>query len=195
MSEVANIFDSGPISLIARVKDKIGVWGSPAAKYIPLRVEYVDNFPASDPFVVDMCFQGGVFNPLPANGQLTKSAPLILQINALELYHFRWEPIDPWCEGQLFEDGAMPKYNGYGGQGRTSIFTRLYDQWLSTTTFFVLGKDNNVNINAVNTTGGAQNSARFQFFGFRYLLSDKNPETGQPWTCDGPITYLPAQGR
>jgi hypothetical protein len=193
MSTVANIYDNGPISPIARVNEKIAAYID--TKYVPYRIKYIEGIPPSSPFVVDLCLAAlqGVYTPIAANGTLTVVAPQVLQLNALEMLHLRWEPLDD-VEGLLYEQGAAPRYNAYGAQARVNLFTRRYDPWLATTTFFVVGKNRDVKINAVNPRGVAQPMARFQFWGIRYILSDVE-ENNSPVSIDGPITLLPAQGR
>lgn len=189
MGTVANIYDSGPISPIARIHDNIAIWTE--NKYLPYRIEWMEGVPASSPWVVDLCFPppAGPFTALPANGQIAKTAIALFQQNKNELVHFRWEPIDD-VEGGLWELGTVNRYSPKGGAARVTPFTGDRDPWLATTTFFILGINKDIQLGCYNPQAVAQFVARFSFFGYRYVLSEQLPDSA----LNGPITFLPAQG-
>jgi hypothetical protein len=184
--EVANIYDNGPISPVARIKDKIAVWTE--KKYIPYQIDFIEPIPSSSPYTIDMVTVGGV-NNIPGAGQVAKSVVAVLQTNDKELLHLRWEPVDD-VEGAIWQLGNMARFAPRGGQARVSLFTHLRDPWLATTTFFILGRDKDINLGAFNPQAVAQATARFAFWGYRYVLT--GPMSDQ--ALSQPITYLPAQG-
>ena len=186
MSTVANIYDNGPISPIARINDNIACWTE--QKYLPYKILWIEGIPQSSPFTIDLVALAGVA-VIAANGQMQKQVVAVLQMNDKELLHLRWEPIDD-VQGGLWQLANQSRYNPRGGQARVDIFTSERDPWLATTTFFILGKDKDINIGAWNPWGVAQPTARFRFWGFRYIL-DPLPASA----LSQPITYLPTQGR
>lgn len=187
MSTVANLYDNGPISPIARIQDNIAVW-TEKGEYFPFKILFIEGIPESLPFRIDMVQIAGATN-IPANGVVAKAVVAVLQMNALELLHLRWEPQDD-VEGALWQLGNQARYAPRGGAARVSLQTADRDPWLATTTFYILGKDKDVNIGAFNPWGVAQPTARFDFWGYRYILTEL-PKAA----LLGPITWLPAQGR
>lgn len=187
MGTVANLYDSGPISPVARINDNIAVFTE--AKYVPYRIKYIEGIPASSPFLVDMCVVANAGLPIPANGQIAKSVVAVLQMNLLELLHLRWYPIDD-VEGGLWQLSNMARFAPRGGQARVSLFTAEFDPWLATATFYIIGRDKDINIGVWNPQAVAQPTARFQFLGYRYILEGPLPDEALRL----PITFLPAQG-
>ena len=190
--EVANIYDSGPISPIAKVGENIAVWRDNA--YVPYKIQWYEGIPQSSPFVVDMVAISGATN-IPAGGQTQKSITVTLQMYPDELLHLRWEPIDD-VEGLLWELNNQARYATKGAQGRTSPFTWRRDPWLSTTTFWILGQNRDPSIGAFNPWAIAQPTARFAFWGYRYILTESST-ADKALFASGKlnVTYLPAQGR
>lgn len=193
--EVANIYDNGPISPICKIKENLALYLGPGAGYKPYRVDYIEPIPASSPFIVDMValqIAGGGAVTIPANGQVAHRLVNALQQNEQDLLHLRWEPLDD-MEGSLFELASAPRFQVKGGQARVTPFTREYDPWLATTTFWILGELNkDVNIAANNPQGVAQPTARFQFFGYRYVVTELEG-TEKAAAFGRSITYLPIQ--
>lgn len=184
-----NIYDNGPIAPVCRAKENLAIWTE--NKYIPYTVEWIEPIQPSRPYMVDLL---ATIQPaataLAAAGQINAQVLAILQMNKDELLHIRWEPLDD-VEGALFQLSNMARNASRGGQARTSLFTRLHDPYLSTTTFWILGGDTakDAQIQVTNPQGVAVYTCRFVFYGFRYILTR---QTGNP---SGNITYLPAQGR
>jgi hypothetical protein len=186
MPIVGNLYDSGPISPIAQIKEHLAIWTD--KKYVGFQVENIEPIPRSGPYTIDLLVVAQVVN-VAAFGTVQQNILPALQVNQNELFHARWFPLDD-LEGQLFELGNMPRYNPRGGQARTTLLTDEYDPYLATTTFWVLGGPGNkdAQIGAYNPQAIAQTQARFAFFGFRYILSAPLP------SVPAAARYLPAEG-
>ena len=184
---VANIYDNGPISPIARIEDNLTIWSE--NKWLSYKIAFIEPIPRSSPTVVEMVTASGALT-IAANGTIAKRLVGILQVSSDELIHLRWEPLDD-VEGVLWQLPGQARFSPRGMHARVSKFTSQRDPNLATTTFWVLGgvtaKD--VNIEVRNPNPVAVPLARFVFFGFRYVLESIN---GKP---AGATTYLPAQGR
>jgi hypothetical protein len=186
--EIANIYDNGPISPIAKIGENLAIYKDNT--WIAYKIQWFEGIPQSSPFVVDFVLASGVLN-IPPGGQTNKAASVVLSMTENEMLHLRWEPIDD-VEGMLWELNESSRYTTMGAQARTSPFTSRRDPWLATTTFFVLGQNisNTAVIGAFNPWAIAQPTARFAFWGFRYVLT---PMGVDPRTINA--TYLPARGR
>jgi len=182
--EVANIYDNGPISPIARIKDNVSIWTE--NKWLSYNISYIEPIPFSSPFMVDMLTVAPAVVTLAANATLAKRVVPVLQLNKDELIHLRWKPLDD-VEGRLYELGAAARFSPRGGHARVTLFTEIADPNLATTTFWILGGQNkDAQIDVVNPNPVAIAVARFAFWGFRYILT--------PLTAEPPnTTYLPAQ--
>lgn len=179
-----NIYDSGPIAPVCRIGENIAAWTEMKWKYY--KVEFIEPIPRSQQYMVDALVTSGV-TTLAANGILQAQLLTILQMHKDEMFHVRWEPIDD-IEGELFELSAVSRNNMRGGQSRVDLFTKTYDPYLATTTFWVLGENKDAQIETRNPNPVAIFTARFAFWGYRYILA---PTNGTPTNA----TYLPAQGR
>jgi hypothetical protein len=166
------------------VNENIAVWTE--QQYKGYKVLYIEPIPRSQVFMVDMLVQGQV-TVIAANGQIGAQLVTILQMNNDEMFHARWAPIDD-VEGGLYQLSGMSRNKMRGGQSRVSLFTERYDPFLSTTTFWVLGENKDAQIETRNPQPVAIYTARFAFWGFRYLLSPQIAPASN-------ATYLPAQGR
>ena len=186
MSTVANIYDNGPISLIARIKENIAIWTE--NKWMPFMVEFAEGLPRSRQSMVDLVRIAGVLN-IPANGTITQQMLTILQPANNELLHLRFEPIDD-VEGVLWEQTSMTRFNPKGFKARVDLFSSAQDPYLAATTFWIIGSQGNkdMNLEVRNPNAVALPQARFIFWGFRYILS---PLQSLPANC----VYLPAEGR
>lgn len=188
--EVANIYDNGPISPIAKVGENLAIWLDQA--YYPYRIQWTEPMPASSPLVVDLVATSSALTVAAAN-QTQKTAVVALNMTENELFHARWEPLDD-VEGLLWENNNMARNSTKGAQARTSPTTRYYDPWLATTTFWILGINRDPSFAAYNPWAIAQPTARFAFWGFRYILLPLKGDEAK-MALKGPITYLPGQGR
>ena len=184
MSEVANIYDNGPISPICRIKDNLSIWSGD--KWNHYRVDFIEGITRSSPMTVDMVLASGA-TVIAANGIIMKQVVPILQMNLLELLHLRWEPLDD-VEGLLWELGGQARFTTRGAHARVSMFTSMGDPFLATTTFYIIGQNRDMNLEVRNPNPVAMAMARFVFFGYRYIITELP-------TLPSPTTYLPAQGR
>ena len=184
MSEVGNLYDNGPISPICKIKENVSVLTG--GDWSHFKVEYIEPLPRSSPLSVDVvALSGNVL--IAANGTIAKQLTQVLRLNDKELTHLRFEPIDD-VEGVLWEQSSQGRYATAFVQARVNRFTASRDPWLATTTFYVIGKDRDINLEARNPNGVAMPQARFVFWGYRYILS---PLNAAPQNS----TYVPAEGR
>ena len=185
MSVVANIYDNGPISPIARIRENLSIWSENRWKHFV--ITYIEPVPSSGPMTVEMVALSGAAT-IPANGTIAKRVLPILQMYAGEMLHLRWEPLDD-VEGVLWELGGQARFSPRGAHARVDLNTVTRDPYLATTTFYILGGVNlDMNLEVRNPLPVAQAMARFVFFGYRYILE---PLANEPANT----TWLPAQGR
>lgn len=216
--EVANIYDNGPISLIARIKDTISVYT--AKKWEHHQVVYAEPWPRSSPLMVEMVALA-TLTTIPANGTITKRLLPILQVTDGEMLQIRFEPLDD-VEGVVWEQSGTGKFNSRNTHARVNMASRLHDPYLALSTLFVMGHEREMNLEVQNPNPIALNQARFQFFGFRYVIEEITPDlssivdaSGNPdekrrkaiirqlaagdkatvAQFIGPTTWLPAEGR
>ena len=216
--EVANIYDNGPISLIARIKDNISVYT--AKKWAHFQINFAEPWPRSSPLRVDLVALA-TLTTIPANGQINKLLLPILQVTDGEMLQIRFEPLDD-VEGVVWEQSGTGKNNSRNTHARVGMATCLRDPYLATSTVFIMGKERDMNLEVQNPNPVALNQARFQFWGIRYVLDELVPDLssvvtqqGQPDTKKreeiirqlaagdkatvaqyiGPTTWLPAEGR
>ena len=186
MNFIDNLYSQGPLAPICQIGEHLAIWSE--QRWMPYKAEYIEPVPRSSAFIVDLIAVAGV-------GFLAPGAPVagqllpILQVNANELSHNRWFVIDD-IEGQLWQLSNMARFGPRGGQAGVNLFTPIYDPWLATTTFWVLGGlgDKDARIGCTNLGGAVLPQARLGFFGYRYILT---PET----QIHPNARYLPAQGR
>ena len=217
MSEVANIYDNGPISLIARIKDTISVYT--AKKWAHYQVSNAEPWPRSSPLMVEMVALSGA-TTIIANGTIAKRLVPILQVTDGEMLQIRFEPLDD-VEGMVWEQTGTGKFVSRNTHARVNMLTCLRDPYLASSTFFVMGHQRDMNLEVRNPNPVALNQARFQFRGFRYILEEIAPDlssvkqpNGQPdegkreaikrllsagdkatvGQFIGPTTWLPAEG-
>jgi len=184
MSTVANLYDNGPISPICRIKENLSVWT--AGQWKHYNVTFIEPLPRSRPTTVEMVVASGA-TTLAANGTIAKQVVAILALAEMEFTHLRWEPIDD-VEGVLWEQAGTGRFVTRGVQARVDRWTHFHDPYLATSTFFILGKDRDMNLEVRNPNPVAIPQARFVFWGFRYLL---NPLSSEPANT----TWVPAEGR
>jgi len=184
--QVANLYDNGPISPIAQILEHLAIWSE--QRWMPFRIEDIEPLPRSSPFIIDLItISGGV--PLVPTAAIAGQLVGVLQVNANELVHFRWFAIDD-IEGQLWELSRMARFSSRGAQAGVNLFTPVYDPWLTTTTFWVLGGpgDKDARVGCTNIGGAILPQARLGFFGYKYILKSEA-------TIHQNARYLPAQGR
>ncbi|GAJ23209.1 unnamed protein product, partial [marine sediment metagenome] len=125
MSEVANIFDNGPISLIARIKDNISVYT--VKKWAHYQVVYAEPWPRSSPLRVEMVAAAAV-TTIAANGTIAKRLVPILQVTEGEMLHVRFEPLDD-VEGVVWQQAGTGKFVSHSTHARVSMTTCLRDPY------------------------------------------------------------------
>ena len=96
--EVSNIYDNGPISPIAKIKENLSVWSRGAWHHY--NIDYIEPIPRSSPTVVNMITAPAT--TIGIYGTISKRLVAFLQVADLELLHMRWEPLDD-VEGVLWE--------------------------------------------------------------------------------------------
>lgn len=184
--EVSNLYDNGPMSPICQINEHLAIWSE--QRWLPFKVDYIEPIPRSSAYVVDLIATAGALT-LAANGQIAGQLLTALQTNEDELLHARWFALDD-IEGMIWELSNMARFAPRGGQAGVNLFTPIYDPWLATTTFWVLGgvgaKD--ARIGCINLAGVAIPIARLGFFGYRYIMTSET-------TIHPNARYLPAQGR
>lgn len=204
--EIANLYDNGPISPICKPRENLSIWS--LGRYSHYNVQFIEPIPRSSPTVAEMVTLSGA-TILAAAGTIAKQVLAILQLSELEFLHLRWFPLDD-VEGVLWEQSGQARLSTRSVQARVSQFTPEFDPYLATTTFWILGRQRDMNLEVRNlSTIYPTPVARFAFFGFRYLLTAL-PETAPP-AADrskleqgdletvkrliGNTTWLPAEGR
>lgn len=181
--QVANIYDNGPISPIAKIKENLSIWT--VGKWSHYNISNIEPLPRSSPMIAEMVTLSGA-TTIGVNGTITKRIVAILQPRELEFLHLRWEPIDD-VEGVLWEQAGTGRFVTAAVHARVSRFTAARDPYLATTTFWILGRQRDMNLEVRNPNPVALPQARFVFFGYRYMLIllDKEPTV---------TTWLPAEG-
>jgi len=171
MAEVANIYDNGPISPIAKIHENLGILTEGSYRYF--NIYYIEGLPRSRPFIIDMVALNNAAN-IGAYTQL--NAQLVTAIRPggsdkmKEFLHLRWEPLDD-VEGFLFELNNQGRYSAAGVFASVTRFSRDQDPFLAATTFFVLGINKDATIGAYNPNALALPRARFIYWGYRYLVT------------------------
>ena len=99
MAEVGNLYDSGPISPVAKIKENLSIWTS--GQWSHYRIDYIEGLPRSSPMLVEMV-TASANTTIAANGTIGQLLVNALQLTAKEFMHLRWEPIDD-MEGVLWE--------------------------------------------------------------------------------------------
>jgi len=202
MFESAGIYDPGPIKPVVQIKENLSVWT--LGKWEHYRVDFIEPMPRSTPMQVEMVVASGA-TTLAANGTIAKRVVAALQLNGDEFFHLRWEPIDN-VEGVLWEQAGTGRYQGRSAMARVDRSTKLYDPYLATTTFWILGRDRDMNLEVRNPMGYATPTARFAFWGYRYLLTELEIPQSEKAAVNrgdldavrraiGATTWLPAEGR
>jgi hypothetical protein len=185
--EIANIYDNGPISPVAKIKDNLSIF-TEKNDWDHYLIDYIEPIPMSSPFQVEMITANG-FTQMAANGSMQKAVVQILQMNSNELLHLRWYPIDD-VHGLLWQLSGQARFSSRGAHAHVTQATSTFDPYLATTTFWVLGgevsKDMNLEVRNPNPVVISQ--ARFAFFGYRYVLRKLA-------SMPAHTTYLPAVGR
>ena len=191
MGEISGIYDSDVIQPIAKIKENLSIWT--VGKWKHHRIENIEPMPRGSPMIVEMVAASGATN-LGAYGTIAQQVVAILQLNELEFTHLRWEPIDD-VEGILWEQASSGRFVTRSAHARVTRFTSVRDPYLVSTTFWVLGRDRDMNLEVRNPNPNVLSQARFVFWGYRYMLTllddatGKSIEESRAKTC-----WVPAEG-
>lgn len=185
---VDNLYSQGPIAPICQIYEHLGVWSE--NRWMGFETQYIEPVPRSTAYIVDLLAianVGGV-GTLAAAATIAGQLIAVAQVNAHELFHARMFVIDD-IEAQLWQLTNMARFAPRGGQAGVNLWTEIYDPWLATTTFWVLGGegDKDARVGCTNISGAVLPQARMGFFGYRYILK---PETN----VHANARYIPAQG-
>jgi len=183
MPLLSGIYDSGPIQPIAKIKENLSIWT--LTNWAHYNIRNIEPLPRSSPTIAEMVTISGA-TTIAANGTIANQILAILQLRDFELLHLRWEPIDD-VEGVLWEQAGQGRFVTRGVHARVSRFTAARDPYLATTTFWVLGRGRDMNLETRNPNPVPLPQARFVFWGFRYMLTKLDTEPSM-------TTYLPAEG-
>ena len=183
MPMLSGIYDSQVIQPIVKIRENLAIWS--VSKWQHYRVENIEPLPRGSPMLVEMVVASGA-TTIAAYGTIAKRVVLILQPRELEFLHLRWEPIDD-VEGVLWEQAGTGKFAARQVHARVSRDTVVRDPYLVTSTFWVLGRDREMNLEVRNPNPVAIPQARFVFWGYRYMLSVLS-------TAPAVTTYVPAEG-
>lgn len=183
MPMISGIYDGGVIAPVAKIKENLSIWT--VGQWSHYQIEYIEGLPWSSPMTVEMVTASGA-TTIAANGTIAKQVVAILQLADHELMHLRWQPIDD-MEGVLWEQSSQGRFVARAVHARVDLLTAVRDPYLATTTFFILGRNRDMNLEVRNPAPVARALARFAFFGYRYVLK---PISQTPTHT----TYLPAEG-
>jgi len=184
MPLLSGIYDSQPIQPVAKIKENLSILT--VGQWSHYNIDFIEPMPLSSPMMVEMVAASGAAT-IAANGTIGKQLCAILQLADNEFFHLRWEPIDD-MEGVLWEQASQGKFAARSVHARVSRATSARDPYLATTTFWILGRNRDMNLEVRNPNPVAWPVARFVFFGYRYILT---PLTSAPSVT----TWLPAEGR
>jgi len=171
---------------VCQIKEHLAIWSD--KEWLGFQVDFIEPVPRSSAYVVDLIAIAAAA-PLAPGAAIAGQLLPILQVGSNELVHNRWYVIDD-IEGQLWQLSRMARFNPRGGQAGVTLLTPVYDPWLATTTFWVLGGlgDRDAMVGCTNISGAIIPQARLGFFGYRYILKAEvrvHPNA----------RYLPAMGQ
>lgn len=166
MPHLSGIYDSAPIQPIVRIKENMAIWT--IGKWQFYTAEYIEPIPPGPATIVDMVTVAGV-TTIAAGGTIAKRVVPVLQLNSGEMLQLRWEPLD-YVEGVLWELAGQGRFASRNIHARTDPDTHLRDPYLSTTQFWIIELNRDMNLEARNPLGYAIPAARFIFWGIRYLV-------------------------
>lgn len=187
MNVIDNLYSSGPMTPVCQIQEHLAVW-TDNQRWRGFVVDFIEPIPRSSAFVVDLIVEAGV-GTLAPNGQISGRLLNVTRADSNELLHWRFFVLDD-IEAQLWQLSNMARFASRGGQAGVTLFTPACDEWLASTTFWVLGGlgDKDARIGCTNISGRTLSQARVGFFGFRYIMTAE--EKVHP-----NARYLPAQGR
>lgn len=205
MGALSGIYDCDFVQPVAKIKENLSVWTT--LQWSHFVIDYIEPMPPGPASLIDMVVIAGATN-IPALGTITKRVIAALQMASNEIVHIRWEPVDN-VEGVLWEQSGQLKFNSKNLSSRVNWQTRLWDPFLASTTFWIVGSNRDMNLEVRNPNAFALPQARFMFYGHRYLvtpwdfckLSQQTQNLlakGDPPTVKqylGATAWVPAEGR
>lgn len=197
------IYAPGPIKAVVSIGQNIA---PQTDVYHYFRVRFIEPMPESAALEIEAITLSGA-TTLAANGILQKQAVPALRVRINEMLHLRWRPLDN-VEGILWQYPTDGRFATQNVQSRVTRDTENYDPYLSTTTFWLVGQtgqEDLMNLEVRNPMGVATPTARFRFWGFRYLLTPLNLPAGMEGVLEQgdpeaareafkAVTFLPARG-
>jgi len=187
--EVANIYDNGPLSLVARIRDTVSILT--AKKWEHHQVIYAEPWPRSSPLRLDMVAFATLTSLGASPTTITKRLLNILQVTDGEMLCIRFEPLDD-VEVVVYEQAGTGKFNARNAHARIDMGTCVRDPYLASSTLFVMGDQRDVQLEIRNPHPVALPQARLQFWGYRYLLEPITPDLS---AISGPTPALAAKAR
>ncbi|MCX6022503.1 MAG: hypothetical protein NTZ05_12380 [Chloroflexi bacterium] len=154
----------------ADVDDELKIYTKNTFAYY--RVDFVEGMPPGSQGVID-------FGAIAANGTITKTAQSLLQLDDGFLVQIRYRPLDD-VELQLWQLGNSGRHYTKNWHARVTAFTARGNPDFSQTEFWVLGKDRDAQIAAINPRPTALARSRTEFWGWRYLVAPIDKLTKQP---------------
>lgn len=220
MPQISGIYDTYAVQPDCKIGENVAIFSLNSYEYH--RVNYIEGIPAGPASTIDMVAQLGL-TQIAANGALNKSIVPLLQMYDNEFMKVRFEPLDD-IEVRIWELSGQAKNMARQLQSRTDRNSRWYDPFAALGTFWVLGFNRDMNLEALNPLGYAQPTARVIFWGWRYLLDPvmdldcmvqtmvtnnkiksnqksgyiQGMRSGDPDIVKavlGPVTFIPAQGK
>jgi len=205
MPELSGIYDSATIQPVAKIKENLSIWT--LGRWQHYKIEFLEPIPPGPASIVEMVSLSGATR-LAGAGTIAKRIIQVLQLNDYEFVHLRWEPLDN-VEGVLWEQAGQARFFTANIHARVDRNTRLWDPNLTSTTFWVLGRNRDMNLEVRNPLQYAIAIARFIFFGYRMILVDidlsgvPSPDKAKLEKGDldtvrkyiGATTWLPAEGK
>ena len=201
MAEISGIYDSGPISPVARIKENLSIWTQ--GQWEHYLINYMEPVPAGPASTVEMVVASGA-TTLAAGATIAQRIVAILQLNENEFFHVRFRPLDN-VEGLIWEQSGQAKFHPRNIHARVDLQTGLHDPYWASTTFFILGQNRDMNLEVRNPMGYATPVARFVFWGFRAKVRKYEFDAGirekmaagdgaTVRQTIGATTWLPAEG-
>lgn len=205
MPETGGPYDSYYIQPIARIREYISLYTN--AKWHHYMVDYQNPIPPTPASIVEMVTAAGITS-LGAGLAIAKRVVTILQLSDNELLHLRWRPLD-YVEGLLYEIAGSQHLNATNIHSRVDPFVGDLDPTWASTTFWILGRQRDMNLEVRNPTQYATPTARFQFWGNRAYLTEFDASGRSAAEKDalaagdretvrkiiGPTVWVPAEGR
>jgi len=196
MPLLSGIYDSEAVQPVCKIKENVSVWT--VGKWYHFRVDMIDGFPAGPDNLIDMVNIAGATN-IAANGTLAKRLIAALQIDSYELLQLRLDVVDQ-IEVRVWEQAGQTKNATARTHARVAPHSRTYDPNMSLTTFFIIGSNRDVQIEVFNPNAYALPTARVQFWGLRYLVTEHTTLRGvddkdKVQAAIGASTWLPAESR